>query len=174
MAQTIPTQQNFPTSNQVPQNSIMDYFNKQTYLGCQFAVTTSQVIGASETNILLIQNSSTKKSTFINRKTISSLTASNSAILRSYLTPTFSLAGTAATITSMRPANTTITPLTTVTTSPTTSVNGTLVDVIATTPFATMYSSQLFIIDPGQTMLITLQASAATTTIASQLAWYEL
>lgn len=170
---SIPSQQNFPTSNQNPTNSIMDYFNKQTYLGNQFAVTLSPTITGSEVATLLLQNPSLKKSMFINNKMITSLTATNSAVLRVYLGPTFSVAGSAAIVTNLRPANANTTDAI-LTTGPTVSANGTLIDVIAATTLMTNRSTQMIIIDPGQTLLITLQASAGGTVVAYQLAWYDL
>lgn len=170
---SIPSQTRFPTSNQNPTNSIMDYFNKQAYLGNQFAVTLSPTITGSEVATLLMQNLSTTKSMFVNNKMLTSLTASNSAVLRAYIGPTFSAAGTAATIENFRPANTTAS-VATLTTGPTASNNGTLIDVIASPTLTTNRSNQMTIIDPGQTLLITLQASAGGTVIAYQLAWFEL
>ena len=46
------------TNRQVPDNSILDYFNKQTYLGNQYvyAVGSIEILSTSEAPYLLLTN----------------------------------------------------------------------------------------------------------------------
>jgi hypothetical protein len=166
------------TNKQVPDHSIMDRFNKQTYLGNQYSVNKSFTIGASETVLILLQNVQTGNqqtllSLFQNLMKVSSQTASQSVILNAYINPTFSAAGTALTPVNMRSSygNNAIA---TVTYTPTVSVNGTLVDSISAAALSVSSSDLLKILDNGQNLLLTGTASASSTAINVIMQWYEL
>lgn len=84
-------------NRQIPDHSIMDHFNKQTYLGNRYIYTTAQTIsGTSETALLLISNPSANAVTvpstsmFLDVRKLTALTASHSALLNFYLNPTVS------------------------------------------------------------------------------------
>lgn len=166
------------TNKQVPEHSILDHYNKQTYLGNKFVSTVTMTSsGTTEVPILLMSNTQngtgTGKSMFVDLKKLVGLTASDSAILRCYINPTVTGAGTPATPTNLRPANAN-TSVATVATAPSVSANGTLVDVVVVAPLAIGESSLMVIVDPTQTLLVTVQCSAASTATTSMLSWYEL
>ena len=100
------------------------------------------------------------------------LTASQSAILRFYLAPTFSANGTAASIYNLRPASPT-TPIALAYTIPTVSANGNFIGAISDPTYSSEASSLMVILDPGQSILVTMQASAAATAITTTLSWWE-
>lgn len=163
------------TNKQVPDHSIMDHFRKQAYLGNQFGLALNNTsAGTSEAPLLLLNNTSTSaKGIFLDSKMITSLTASDTAVLRFYIAPTVTTVGTPATPVNARPANTN-TSVMTVTSAPTVSANGTLIETLATTAFITGLSQMMQILDPGQVMLITLQTSASSAATSTQLNWWEL
>ncbi len=85
------------TNRQVPDHSIMDAFNKQTYLGNQFVYSSSQTSGgSSETTLYLLRNPAVTSSgfpanytsLFVNFIKSVCITASQGVTLRAYLTPT--------------------------------------------------------------------------------------
>ena len=166
------------TNRQLPDHSIMDINGKQAYLGNQFVVGLkgTSVTGTSETNLLLISNpaavSTASKALFALFKKVWCLTASNNVTIRFYLNPTVTGAGTPVTPVNCRPSNTN-TSIVNVTTSPTTSANGTFLEFLYS-PYATPdMSSILSILDPGQSMLITAQCSA-TSTVGFEFVYYEI
>lgn len=171
---TIPSAGRFPSSKQVPDHSIMDYYNKQTYLGNQFSYATTSILGSgSETPVLLLRNPvGNTLSLFQNVKQLTSITTSLSAVFRIYFAPTVTGVGTAQTPVNMRPASATVSTAA-LTTSPTVSANGTLVEVMAGGAFVTDLSNILSILDPGQSMLVTVQMSSAGSA-AIEIGWYEL
>lgn len=90
---TIPSQTRFPTSNQVPQNSILDAFNRQTYLGNQFIlpIVNQDLSSTSETNMLLVTNPSTTKSLFVGLRRYSS--SAQQILVKLYTNATIAAAG---------------------------------------------------------------------------------
>jgi len=72
-----------------------------------------------------------------------------------------------------RPASTN-TSVATLTTAPTVSANGTLIGSVASTAFVPNAANSLFILDPGQTLLVTLIAGSNATNVSAELSWYEL
>lgn len=164
------------TNKQVPDNSILDHFDKQTYLGNRFSASHTFTVGTSETALLLLQNIQTG-----NQQTLIGLfqdvikvtenTASDSIILKVYSNPT-ATAGTAITPVNLRLAYTNI-PVATVTYSPTASSNGTLIDVISAAPLGIGESDILKILDNNQSLLITGTASSAGTSVTVILQWRE-
>lgn len=166
------------SSKQVPDHAILDYFNKQTYLGNQYSVTKSFTVGSSETAILLLTNNysvvgGTGIGLFQNLLKVVEETASQSIILNVYLNPTVSGAGTTLTPVNMRSAygNNSVA---TVAYSPTVSPNGTLVDSISASALSVGQSNLMRVLDYGQVLLVTAIASASSTSINTILGWFEL
>lgn len=171
------------TNKQVPDHSIYDAYDKQTYLGnqYQFSFGNTEITTTSEYPLLLLQNPavatssfpSAYQSLFINVRSLICLTASQTAVLRYYLGPTFAAAGTAQTAINLRQASTN-TSIATLTSGPTVSVNGKLIGIQSSNPLVPDRRNDMVIIDPGKTLLVTVQTSSNTTYIASELGWYEL
>jgi hypothetical protein len=170
------------TNKQVPDNSILDYFNKQVYLGNTFiySVGSTEILTTSETPLLLLSNPAlvahsfpTGKSLFQGLKKLTCLTTGQSAIFRIYANPTVSALGTSQTPLNLRPAspNTSVAALST---SPTVTSFGSLVAVLASAAFTPDVSDVLTVLDPGQSLLVTVQTSSATTFIACEFSWYEI
>lgn len=171
---TIPSQTRFPTSAQVPERSIMDYYNKQVYLGNQFIRAASVTPGAtSEVLLYLLSNASTTKSLFQAHKKLITVTSAQTAIMRFYLNPTITGAGTPVTPTNLRIANTNAS-VATLATGPSASANGTLICSLSSTPSVPDSSEVMTILDPGQSLLITCQPSSNGTVILTEFSWYEL
>lgn len=78
----------FPTKNQVPDHAILDYFNKQTYLGNQFMTCQAFTVSTSELPILLLANPSKTLSLFQNLIGALSLTAAHTLAFKVYFNPT--------------------------------------------------------------------------------------
>lgn len=180
MAIPITGLQNFPTPRQIADQAILNVFNKQAYLGNQFSyIDVFSAGGTSEANTLLLSNPSSNgtglklPSLFFNLRKITALTASHSVVMNIYIAPSVSAAGTAQTPVNVRPASAT-TSLMTLTVGPTTTSKGTLIDVIQAVNPTPGLSTSLFILDPGQTALITTTASNTSDSLAIQLGWYEL
>ena len=172
------------TSKQVPDNAILDQFGKQTYLGNSFITASSLLLSStSETPFLLITNPAVSatgfpagyKSLFINLKRFSS--TAQAVTVRTYAAPTITGSTTANTPVNLRPANanTSIAKI-----YPngqfTVSANGTLMSALGLngTNMPVLDNSLLFVVDPGQSLLITLQAASSTTTVLNDLSWFEL
>lgn len=170
------------TNRQVPDNSILDSYGKQAYLGNRYNGTYSAAVAStSETLILLLSNPAVTISSFpasyvslfCDLRKLSVLTASQSGILRFYLSPTVTDAGTPQTPVNLRPASPN-TGVGVLTTGPTVSSNGTLVGVLGAATEWSLMESSLIILDPGQKLLVTAQVSTNPTTIATQLEWNEI
>lgn len=171
------------TNKQVPDNAILDAFNKQTYLGNQFkyGVSSVEIASTSEIPLLLLSNpaiSSTAfpsnyKSLFVNYRKMICITSSETAIFRYYVGPTVTAAGSVVTPVNMRPANLT-TAVGVLTTSPTVSSNGILTGMLSSNAFVEDRTQELLILDPGQNMLVTIEAGSTTTFIGHETGWYEL
>jgi hypothetical protein len=158
--------------------SILDQFNKQTYLGNAFAVP---VLGVSlsntnETGVFLLENPSTSsKAAFVNLRRYSS--SAEQVLVKAYFNPTVSTTGTAATPVNLRPASTTTSSVNSYANGQfTTSANGTAADGIGIPAdyYVTVDNSLLFIIDPGTTLLFTVTALVSTTVFNGNFSWYEL
>lgn len=168
------------TNRQVPDNSILDYFNKQTYLGNQYVYSIdTEITSTSEIPFLLLSNPAVSAAAFPNQKALfqglkklTCLTVSQSAVLRFYSQPTITGAGTPVTPVNLRPAspNTSIAALST---SPTVSGNGTLIGVLSSAAFVSNSSDLLLVLDPGQNLFVTVQTTSATTFISFDLSWAE-
>lgn len=166
------------TSKQVPEHSILDHFNKQVYLGNQFsAVAGVATSGTAEAGAILLTcpvGGLNQKSLFVDLRRAASVTSANSVIVKAYVSPSAAAGATPLVPVQMRPANTVTTSIASASTAPTVTSNGSLVDVLAGAAFTTLQSDRLIILDPGQSLLITVQTSASATTVELQLSWYEL
>lgn len=170
------------TSKQIPDHAILDFYNKQTYLGNQYSVSRNFSVGSSEIPLMLMQNNaqivspSNFISLFQNLLKVNGLTAAQSITLNVYLNPTITSAGTALTTINLRPSYGVTNSVGVLTYSPTIASNGTLVDSISAPAVSSANSSLLKIIDGvvPQALLVTGIASAASTSVNVILQWYEL
>lgn len=174
--------QNPGTNRQVPEHSIMDHFDKQNYLGNTFAVPLSlSLSNTSETPLLLIQNPavvgsgfpSGYKGLFIKNKQV---TCAGQVTLRCYLNPTVSSTGTASSIFNLRSAspNASI-ALPFANGQFSVSANGSLVDVRSAVAGAQALSDLLLILDPGKSLLITIQTvTSGTNAVVGSMSWDEI
>lgn len=164
------------TQYQVAEKSILDEYNRQAYLGNQYILgLNNMTAGTSETNLMLVSNPSTStKSIFVNVKRFTSLTATQEAAFRIYFNPTVTAAGTATVPVNNRTSYGTAIMQAVITTVPTTTSNGTFGAILASTGYVPNQSNLLNILDPGQTMLITVQASNTGHTYAAEISWYEI
>lgn len=171
------------TNRQLPDNAILDRFNKQAYLGNRFifSVPGDEIGATSETPILLLTNPAVSKTSFpsgwaalfCDLRRIGCLTAAESAVLRFYLTPTFSAAGTAKVPQNIRPGSPNVS-IAALSQGPTVSNNGVLVGTICAGALITAQADEILILDPGQSLLITAQTASSSTFVAIDLGWYEL
>lgn len=167
------------TNNQIPNNSILDHFNKQVYLGNQYSVNKSFTIGASEIPLLYLNNSQTGsppnlKALFQNIFKMAFESASGSLTLNAYLDAVVT-GGTPVTPINMRPSYGITNIVGTVVSSPTIVSIGTLVDTISGSNAQPVSSSELLkILDNTQNMLITGIGSGAGLLCNIILQWYEL
>ena len=167
----------FPTPSQVPDNSILDVNGRQTYLGNTFILPINGLTldSADETDVALIENPATsKKSLFFFTRTA---TADALAVLRYYFNPTISATGDATTVVNLRPASTN-TSVSLCYLSPTVSANGTFFSTVGTEVTIEVASLTLFILDPGQSLLITAQSPTWSmgndVLVYSENVWYEI
>lgn len=170
------------TNRQVPDHSIMDAFNKQTYLGNQFVYVNNGTTGTtSEFPFILLSNPAVTtsgfpanyQSLFVNFNKLICQTAAATATAKIYLNPTVTGAGTAKTPVNLRTGSAT-TSAGVLTASPSVSSNGTLIGVLNASPGLADMTNILSIIDPGNSILITVTTSSTTTTVASEIVWYSL
>jgi hypothetical protein len=169
------------TQRQVPDHSIMDYYNKQTYLGNQYVVSTGLVTGEmSETPLLYLSNPATNYNQnaqsgnlglFQVLRKLQCDTLEAGVIIRLYINPTAVTGGTNITPVNLRPSygnNSKMIALK----SPTTSSFGTFV-ALYTPNTAEVDSNILIVLDPGDSILITQEVGSASN-VAAELVWYEL
>lgn len=163
--------------NQIPDNSILDAYNKQVYLGKAFIAATpvSTTAGTSEVPILLLSNPiANKTSMFAAVRKFSCQTTGVSILFRVYINPTITSNGTTITPVNLRINPNSPTSVMTAFLSPTASSNGTYVTGLPVAAFSTAISNVLQILDPGASVLITAQASSAGTSLEVEQVWYEL
>jgi hypothetical protein len=169
------------TNRQIPDHSIMDYFRKQTYLSNQYVYTAaSSLTGTSEVPLYLLSNPAVMTSSFPanyvslfqNFSKLICATGSEDIILRYYLNPTVSAAGTPVTPVNLRPESSN-TPKAVLTSGPTISANGSLIKVLASGSFLPDESDILSILDPANSILITVQPSGTCSGIVVT-GWFEL
>ena len=114
-----------------------------------------------------------QKSLFLSVRRLNDLSLTSQEVIRFYLGPTVTSNGTAAPIYNLRPAS----PNTSVAltyTSPTITTNGNYIGAICATDYSFESSSLMVILDPGQSMLVTMQSATATKPIGILLSWWEL
>jgi hypothetical protein len=166
-----------PTQYQIPDNSIMDVNGKQTYLGNTFILPINgfNIDSASELNVALITNPvGNTKALFLFTR---SAAADGPGVLRYYFNPTVTSPGTPTTPINLRPAS----PNTSVSLcylNPSISSNGTFFSTVGTEVTIEVDQYTLFILDPGQSMLITAQSPnwsmGNDVLVYSENIWYEL
>lgn len=169
------------TSRQIPDHAILDHFNKQHYLGNRYSFTQAfTASGTGEVAAIYLLNPAVTTTAFPNQvalfldlRRLTGTVAADNQILRTYLNPTISSAGTAKTPLNMRPASSN-TSVATLASAPTASANGTLVEALASGAFGSFQSTELIILDPGQGVLITYQASASSDVVVPMIAWSEI
>ena len=167
---------NFPTANQNPVNSIMDRFDKQTYLGNAFIFGQQSVsLGTTaETDLATLACPvGSTKSIFVVLRRVSS--SAQQVLFAYYVAPTITSAGTVATPVNLRPASSNAS-IASVHTGPTVSSEGTLFSTLGCPSnfYVISDAETMIILDPGQVLLITGQALTATTSINYEISWYEL
>lgn len=162
------------TSTQTPDNSILDLFNRQTYLGNTFALpnTGKSIANTAETPSVVITNpAGSGKSLFLFYRSLYS--DLNPVIVRLYSNPVLNSAGAVTAPVKMRSGSTTTTVSVCYLASTITS-NGTLVTAMPAPPYGTE-STVLYVIDQGNSVLFTAQQSAAGTSIVFiENVWYEI
>lgn len=179
------------TQFQVAEKSILDQFNRQTYLGNAFTLPTNVVTlsDTSEDVLMLITNPSSNAPSigvptggkptalFLNLRTTASDNSGGdgTAFFRYYIGPVVNTTGTPATPINLRPAmaQTSISKCYlrgqfTITS------NGTLFRTIMAGYSAINDSTILIILDPGQSLLVTAQAVTSGSTVINSNSWYEL
>lgn len=164
---TIPSNLNFPTKRQVAENAILDLFNKQVYLGNQFVSGGDTIsVTSSETNLLSISNPSTSTvSLFINTLLLHAVGSGDVITFRVYSQPTVISSGTPATPINCRPANANVS-VASVVVGPSVSTMGTRIQTIVSGfNAAGSIAAPMYILDPGQSILITGQGVATATAI---------
>ena len=152
---------NFPTPVQQPESSILDVNNKQVYLGNQYISGPDTVsLGSSaETNLLYILNPSTSTvSLFVSDMNLNAQGASDIITYRIYNGATGVSGGTTVTPRNLRLASPNAS-VATMKSSPT-ATKGTLLQTIAIGYNAQSIVNPMFILDPGQSILITGQAAS--------------
>lgn len=171
------TNPGFPTAIQTAEKAILDYYNKQTYLGNQYIFSINQTLGsATETLFYLLQNpASSKKSLFQNWKKLTCL-SSNNVIFRIYLNPAVTSTTTASTPVNMRTGSTN-TSIAGVFNASNFSVssNGSYIASLVSANYVPDISTVMEVIDPGTSMLITVQSNEPSgIPITGEILWYEL
>jgi hypothetical protein len=185
MALPIPSQPNLPTPSQNPANSILDQFNRQTYLGnaYSFPIGPQTVNSTAETPIGLIVNPLTSggaqnlKALFNNLRTTASDNASGdgTSFFRYYINPTIAALGTQTIPVNCRPAsNLTSVSNCYVSGQFTVSANGTLWRSIMAGYSAIDDSALLLVLDPGQSLLITVECVTSGSQIINASSFYEI
>jgi hypothetical protein len=167
------------SASQISEKSILDFYNRQTYLGNSYCypLPTTTIATTSETPLLLFINPTyvpaTQISAYFTQRKLVTRTASDTATLNFYFNPTVSVTGTAKLPVNLRIGNSN-TALTLVYLSPTVSANGTLVGSLDSSAFSPNQSDKLWILQPNQSLLVTVIVSANNTNVASEISWYEL
>lgn len=176
-----------PASNrQIPDQAILDLHGKQPYLGNQF-LTTSGVVALGSTaelpvlSIVCPSQTVQAAGAFPNPKALfvslrqmfcNDATGLTGIIYRVYINATTLAAGTLKTPVNARTANA-LTSIAIVRSAPTAVANGTLVGTYSVGFGICQELNDLLILDAGQNMLITAQATAASSAIANA-SWYEI
>lgn len=170
------------TNKQVPEHAIMDIFGKQSYLANQYAYAVDSEPGTtSEYPLILLSNPAVSASSFpsgyvslfCQKIRLSCLTASQTAVVRLYLNPTVGSAGTSETPIQLRAASSNVS-IAALSISPTISSNGKLIDISSASLGLSTTLDVMSVIDPGQSLLVTVQTSSTTTYVGVTLPWWEI
>jgi hypothetical protein len=171
------------TNRQIPDQSILDAFYKQTYLGNAYIVpTTVDLSTTDETIVLMIENPAvdgapnlTSKALFVNLRRYTSTL--EPVIVNTYFNPTVLTTGTAFTPINLRPASTNASVAKCYQEGQVTvSANGTKISSIGvgSDDFVVQDNQLLIILDPGQSLLITATAAAENTSLSADISFYDL
>ena len=172
---TIPSNFNFPTSKQIPDHAIMDFYNKQAYLGNQYVYNSgidSLGDNAEHPFVYLSNPAGNTVSLFCFYRKFISFVTTNYDYFRIYSNPTGVSGGTAKTPANCRFASGNASSAL-VLLSPSTVSNGTLIKITIANE-NTSPDPGIFIIDPGQSMLITIASDGISTNGLAEISWYEL
>ncbi len=112
------------------------------------------------------------QSLFVDLRRLSGVTASATNVMRVYLSPTITSNGTPVVPVNLRPANSSVS-IAGLYSSPTISANGTLIETLSAAALTSISSEQLIVLDPGKSLLITLQTTNSAVAVA-QLSWAEI
>lgn len=168
------------TNRQVPDHAILDFYNKQTYLGQRFTFSLNFTLsGTTENNAFLLSNPLSTTTAFPNQLSffldlvaLTGLTASATNVLRVYLGPTGVSGGTDKVPLNLRTGSATAS-VATFKSAPTATPGSTVYGIQGAAAFSTRKLDQLIVVDPGKTLLITLQG-ANSDIVNCALGWYEL
>lgn len=170
------------TKNQIPDTSILDRFEKQTYLGNAYWVTSApiSISDTTEVALLYLANSAAAPavgagiSIFQNLRQFfcDDVTVATGIIYKIYANVSSVTSGSALTPVNKRllSANTSIAN---VLLFPTWTVTGTPIAEFAVNFNAPHQDNELLILDPTQNIMITGKATASTTALIN-LGWFEL
>ena len=169
------------TNRQVPDHAILDRYNKQAYLGNRYSfILPVTAGGTTEVAQIILSNPLLATTSFQNqvglfvdlRRLVSSNVTAASNVMRMYLNPTVTSVGTPQTPQNMRPASPNVSA-SSLHSAPTISANGTLVEALSSGAFGTVQSEAIFIVDPGQTLLITVQTANGGIVVPA-ISWNEI
>jgi hypothetical protein len=169
------------TNRQLPDHAILDFYNKQTYLGNAYLVSTGFVASSTSETPLLMLSNPTSNSTqngsggslglFNIIRKLQNDTAGSGVIFSLYLNPTGVSGGTPTTPGNLRPGTGKTSKMTT-TLDPTVTTKGTFIAAFSP-DFIEIDSSVLLVLDPGYSLLVTVSA-AQTSNSCLELSWYEI
>ncbi len=172
---TIPSNLNFPTSKQVPDHSIMDFYNKQVYLGNQF-IADPGVLSLADTAehplLYILCPATSAKSLFIKDLNLNVTGSTDVVTFRIYFTPVTVSSGSSVTPKNARIASGTAS-VATVKSGVAAVSNGTLLQTIVANVNTQISHNSLIILDPGTAILITGQAAVTASVICNEV-HYEL
>lgn len=161
------------SSVQTPDHAILDFYNKQTYLGNEYSMPVGPIVLATtfETPITLIENVlGAKKSSFQSVRKFNSTAA---VVFRFYFNATITATGVPVTPVNLRPASG-FSAISKCFTSPTATSFGTLIDSYGNGLDTTVESDIMLILDPGTNLICTAQATTASTSVFSINIFYEI
>lgn len=176
MAIPITGQPNFPTSVQVPNNSIMDLYNRQAYLGNQFFFNSQNysLADANEHPVLYLSNTSTKVSLFHTYRFFYTFGSSSYTYFRVYANPIGVSGGTAKTPNNSRIASSNTSQATLLYTPTVATSNGTLLYYIPSNELEQNPRTEILIVDPGNSLLFTVQGDGTSTSSLMDILWHEI
>ena len=162
------------TQTQLPSESILDIFGKQNYLGNSFILPNPGTTLTDETEdpaIVISNPAGSGKSLFVFNKKFT--TDNNNVLVRFYFNPVQNVAGSTTTPINVR-TGATQKSVSRCYLSSTITSNGTYVAIIPAISLL-ISTDLLYIVDQGNSLLITgQQVGMGTTTLYSEIAWYEI